>query len=221
MAKKSTPIEPIDTNPRFAAASAILRALLEGERQVERERDALIIEGHLASRPQDPRRADMTARLKKLRAAAPRDIPANDPALAPPVAAALELVRGAKAPRRVDRGTLIAQIEDDRYVIRLGIITQHAVVDAIHAELSGEVNMRLRETQRALVLQRFRAEQALAAAWGEELALKRNVVQAGYAWRPDLLPSPSARAGLILGSESDFDSEISRTRRMLEELNVL
>jgi hypothetical protein len=44
LARKTTPLEPIETDQRFAAAAAILRVLTEGLQQIDREADALRIE---------------------------------------------------------------------------------------------------------------------------------------------------------------------------------
>jgi hypothetical protein len=221
MAKKLTVDGRIDANQRFAAASSILRVLEEGLWQNERERDALAIEDHLSRRPNDPRAEVMRERLRKHRGAQKPEAPAAEPDMPRPVVAALELLRAGARPTRVDRKALIAQLEDDADVLREAIIAQTAVVDAIRSELSGELAVRLKSEYKALVVAQYRAAQALAAATDAEREFRRAVIEAGFIWRTDLLSAPLLRSALILGSERDFDSDVSRMRRALEQQKVL
>jgi hypothetical protein len=218
------PLERIDSNPLFAAAAGILRTLEDGLQQIEREADALRIEEHLAHKPSDPRAGVLQERLKKHRGAAPQKVaePTAEADLPPTVAAALEVICGGSRPaRRLGRKALIEQAEDDAARVREAILAQQTVVDGIRNELSGELASRGTPQHRELVLAIYRAAQALAAATDAEREFRRTVVDAGYVWRTDLLPALTMRSALILGSEADWDSEISRARRLLEEVMVL
>ena len=221
MAKRLAPPERIDADPRFAAASAILRTLEDGMRQIDREADALRVEDHLARQPGDARAPMMRERLKQLRSDTGRPAaPASSSDMPASVSAALELLHGTRAPRR-DRRAALRQLEEDRAVIHEGIIAQTVVVDSLRDELSTALARRLTDQHRELVLAQYRAAQSLSAATAAEMALRREVTAAGFIWKPELLPAPVLRSALLVGTESDFDSEISRTRRQLEELKIL
>ncbi|MFZ1905221.1 MAG: hypothetical protein WAU56_07500 [Steroidobacteraceae bacterium] len=227
MARKQNqgaPVERIDSSPRFATAAAILHTLEEGLRAIERESDALRLEDYLGrSRLKaDPRSGELRQRLKTLRESArTTQAPPVDTELPPPVKAALELLRAGVRPARRDLAALLEQLEDDKAVVREAICAQHAIVEAIRGDLSADVARDVRTAHRELVLTQYRAAQQFAAAIDAERELRRSITGAGYTWRDDLLPAPTMRAALILGSEAEFDSEISRVRRMLEEWKVL
>jgi hypothetical protein len=224
MARKQTPLEPIHADPRFAPAQAILRTLEDGAAAIEREIDALRIEEQLTRRPNDPRASSLEARLKGHRAAAPKPPPAPASDLPAEVTAALDLLRAGERPQRphhLDRKAAIAQLEADRELVHAAILGQRPILDAIRDELSADLAKRLVPAHRELILAQFRAAQALAAATDSEREFRRAVTAAGYTWRPDWMPSPAWRSALILGSEADFDSEVSRMRRMLEGLKVI
>jgi hypothetical protein len=228
MARKTTPLEPIETDQRFAAAAAILHTLEEGLRQIDREADALRVEDYLENISnkgiRDPRAPILQKRVKEHRAASGREKAAEAAPSANPVSAvdvALDLVRAGRRTTRRDRTGAVAQLENDRVVVREGIFAQQAVVDDLRGKISFEVAQRLKESHRELILAQYRAAQALAAATDAEREFRRQVSSAGYSWRADITPALTLRAALILGSEAAWDSEISRARRVLEELKVL
>jgi hypothetical protein len=80
----------------------------------------------------------------------------------------------------------------------------------------------LREAWRAIQLRKFRALQTVAAIKDEEADFRKSRIDAGYTpWRSDLLPAFASRPTLVLGSERDWDSAISRMRIALEEQKIL
>jgi hypothetical protein len=233
---KSKVAPSISDNVNYAAAATILRRLENGLATLEAELDAQNIEHHLGSvlstnkkpRP-DSRNATLKARLDKHRAKVVTANAADEkPAavkLPAPVAAALDIIAGSRPVTRTNRPEyrreLIKQMESDRDEILKGIHVQQAIVDDLRNELSGDMARRLQPDHKKLMLAQFRAAQAFAAATDDEAQFRISVIGAGYMWRADLLQGPQLRAALVLGSESTFDSDISRARRMLEDLNVL
>jgi hypothetical protein len=216
-------IAPIHEDTRFAELAAVLRFLEDGMSQIEREADALRIEDYLTLRPKDPRAPYLNDRLKKYHSSAPAKKvaePAND-AMPDTVAVALELLNKGSRPVHRNRKAIIQQLEGDRDLIGKAILDQRAVIDALRDELSSALAIRLVKKHRELVLGQFRAAQALAAATDLQDEFRSLFISAGYTWRDDLLPAPQLRAALVLGSEATFESDISRTRRALEELKII
>jgi len=227
-AKKAQSVERIDDDHRFSAATAILRTLEDGVAQIERDADSLRIEDYLGQAPHDHRKprtgrsAMLQERLKKNRAtqktAEPGPTTSDLPSI---VAAALEVLRGARPPARLNRKAIITQLEGDRDLIYQAIREQTAIVNGIRDELVTAQNMRDREAWLAIQLRKFRALQTVVAIKEEEDDFRKSRAEAGYTWRADILPTTAARPMLILGSERDWDSEISRARRFLEESKTL
>ncbi|MGA8094769.1 MAG: hypothetical protein WB823_10955 [Steroidobacteraceae bacterium] len=225
MAQKQTQsLERIDANSRFADASAVLRTLGDGLAQIEAAADVVRIEGYLADKPSDARAQILRDRLARHRGTAkpqehPSAVSADVPAT---VREALELLRGgARHARRIDRKARLLQLADDREVIREAIIVQQGIVDGIRSELSERVARSVAAEDRALALEEYRCAQKLAAAAAARLKLRSSIVAGGYIWRTDLMVPGPLRASLILGSESDFDSNISLTRLLLEQWKIL
>jgi hypothetical protein len=239
----TTTVKPIESDQRFAAQAQTLRVLEHGLSAIEAELDALNIEWHLghhkiAEDPQgrvrenklrlNSRNAQLRARLTAHRAKVPAP-KTEEPAageLPSTVATALEIIRGSRPALRVNQKTLqktlIEQLENDRDAIRSAIFVQAPIVDALRDELIAQRAMQDREAWRAIQLRKFRALQALAAIKDEENDFRKSRFDAGFApWRSDLLPEYASRTMLVLGSERDWDSEISRMRKALEEAKIL
>ena len=154
---------------------------------------------------------------------APEEMPAGEQH--PAVARALAVIGGTPEPETPDPiGDLdaqIAKLEKDIGIITAAIVVQRAKVDLLRHELSGELARRLQPDHRALVLAMFRAAQSYAAAVEAENNFRSSVLGSGHNWRPDLLPCPSIHSATVLGFESRHDSELSRTRRILEQWGYL
>lgn len=224
-------IEPIDNNQRFAAASSILRTLENGLAVIEAEIDAQKVEEHLGRQPKDhrnkprpdSRNAVLQARLDRHREKAPAkqvDQTVAD-GMSDSVVAALEIIRGSRPPSRVSRQKLIEQLETDRAAVRAAIFIQAPIVDELRNELDALQSMKDRDEWFDIQLQKQRDKQRLAATGDREADFIKSRIDAGYRWRGDLLPQIGARSMLVLGSERDWNSEISRSRRELEEAKVL
>lgn len=221
-AKPRFPIKRIDTNERLVKAVSVLSLLEQGLRRVELEKSWLEVEQWLARQPKDKRALERREQLSKLRTPAPKTADLTPGDLPAAVREALELLNSGTRPRRQDREAAIAALELDAVTIREAIESWTPVVEGIRSELVVAQAKHDRKQHDALVLAAFRAEQAASAAQDALAEFRRSRIEAGYTpWRADLLPSPVSREALIRGSESDFDSEISRRRRLLEDLKIL
>jgi hypothetical protein len=238
MASKNLQIERIEADPRFKKAD-VMQTLERELGSREAEIGALTAEEYLG-RPStslgDPdgrtrgnklrlhsRNAAIAARVVRHRASAPAQ-KGEEPetgGLPSEVAEALALIADSRPPSRLSRAKVIEQLRSDADVIRGAIFALRPIIDALRDELSSALAQRLGSAHRQLVLSQFRAAQQLAAATDAEAELRKTVIDAGFVWRPDLLRGPQLRGALVLGSESTFDSDISRARRMLEELGIL
>jgi hypothetical protein len=137
------------------------------------------------------------------------------------VATALTLIRDGVRPERRDWAAERSQLQDDIQVCNAARQEQQLVVDAVRDKLSFELAVRLRSEHRAMVLKLYRALQATAKADAELRTLRASILKGGYLLRHDVLPQPTIGSTLVLGDESEFDSEISRVRRQLEQMGIL
>jgi hypothetical protein len=217
-------IPPIATNPRYSAALAVCVALRAGLDTIEHEIALLTVDEYLSHRPDDKRARENRDRLRQRKGvgdqgAAPRTEAGGLPA---EVLAGLEIVRGGPLSKpKPSRRARIAELDEQRAIVHRAFVIQAAAVEEVRGELSVALANHLRSQQDALAAAYVRAAQQLAAISDAELAFARRFREAGYTWRPDLLPFPSLRAALVLGSEADGASEVSRMRQTLEEAGVL
>ncbi len=223
MPKSPTKIQPAYENRDLAAALAVQRVLTEGRAEIQRQIDAIITAGYLRANPNDPKADRLRQRLAALKVPprAPPPDAADEPALPATVALALAVVHGNKPAPSASDAVRLAELRADLDRVDDGIRAQHEVLARIKDELAQHVADLVRDEQRARVLKVYRALQAFSAAVDEEIALTREVQAAGYAWRGDLLPGSSLRAGVIAGSEARWDSEVSQLRRRLEAAGIL
>lgn len=228
MATAKKLIEPITTNPQYKAAAAVLETLRVGLSALEQEAAALRIEMTMPTAPPKAQRTkDLKSRLAAHRAKAPCKVESTPPNVPRAVHLALEIIEGSALEveharrTREDVTALLAQLEADKRTVHSGIVVQGEVVDEIRSRLSFETATRLKAEHRSLVLAQYRAAQALSAATTAEQTFHRTVTDAGFTWRADVLVAPSMRSALMVGDEGVYDSEISRVRRMLEELKLL
>lgn len=222
MANRLTPkIAPLEADPEFAAASRVLRVLTDGLQEIERSIDLLSVEDYLAQRPADQRAKTALNRLQKKPKPSAGGSAPDRSTVPPDVAAALAIITGERAPRPMGRRARIVALREDREPVRAAIMTQTAIVDGIRDARSAELAKGLRTGHDEIAREFYRAMQALAAATEKEAALRADVQAKGYQFRDDLLPTPSLRAAIVAGVESNSDSEVSRVRRQLEGWKIL
>jgi hypothetical protein len=228
MAIRETEIPPLASDPQYAAAARIERALRDKLRETERAIDRVELERELSrigalSRPvASPRVQMMQAQLKKLRAEQ-KSVEAPPPPGDVPevVRRALLLLQGQAVEPTPDRAEQLKRLRADAEILEAGIRAQAVLVEEIRAERSRVVAERLRGRHQTILRSLFDAAMALSAAVEAERALYASVLSAGYEGRPDILVRPGLDGASRLGTPREWDSQISHFRRRLEAQGVL
>jgi hypothetical protein len=234
---KPLTIDPIGAEKPVAVLDATHSTLKSGREKLKTELDSLIIDEHLGRQPQSTARTDkrrrpivtrndkLRERLHKNRAIVPEQ-KASEPLsgeLPAAVTLALEIINTSRsAPPQLDRRVLIEQLKKDLDAVETGIASLEHVRDTQLEELKYSQVLKDEDPWFALLVRWTRELQA-AAATGDQISdFMKSRFDAGYfPWRPDLLPELGVRVKLVLGSERDHDSEISKMRRRLEGLGKL
>jgi hypothetical protein len=219
------PILPLDQHEQYARLAAMRRAIMAAQQDRQRRLDLLAIEGELA-RPATlstgPRVALLKQRATELRAAAPEKPAAPDPAGLPlPIARALELARGETVEEPPDRQERLKRLRAELRILEAGFAAIDVAMEELRAELSHAVAQQLRPRHKQIMRSVWDAAAALSAAIDAERAIYASAITSGYADRPDILQRPALRAGAMLGSLQEWDSEISHLRRRLEQQGIL
>jgi hypothetical protein len=228
---KSEPAEVVipcvADDPTFAAAAELLSAFRTRLERLNRERMRLILERELDGKPVDPKSetdATLRRRLAALRAdppLLPHALPAMPGATPPAIALGLEVLAGNAITPPPDHAARMREI--DRQIDALGpaINEQGAVCDALADELTLRYARQLKPAWDALQLEMYRAAKELSRATRRVQDFRVAITGAGIRSRTDILAMPNVRAPLVLGDETNFDSEISGWRRILERLGIL
>ncbi|MDE2582754.1 MAG: hypothetical protein KGL52_14060 [Rhodospirillales bacterium] len=223
-------IPALADDPRFAAASRVLRVLRDASERIASEIDLLELEEHFAALPRQqaatPRNGILRDRLEVRRreaAAAPRADQEAPPDLGTPetVARALQLIREGSASKPPGRAKRLAVLRESREIVGEALLEQGSVVEAIRQEISVDLCRRLQAHHGALILEAFNYAVALAAAVDRERSFRASILTAGYTIDPQIISPPPLRSLLMLGSEGNVQSEISVWRRLLEQNGVL
>jgi hypothetical protein len=222
MAKKQ-PDEPITANAEFVTAEAILSRLNAGATQLEAEIGALRIEVHLGRGRPDVREGALRARLqahRRLKPAPEETLPSSGVSVT--ITAALELLgSGVRVPRKADRQQIIVALLEDLETVRAAAREQKAIRDELFNELTGANALRRKPNHTELAKQELNAYREAARKTDALREFHVGIAKAGFGARPDILQETTLRAGLVLGSESNPNSDISRAVRRAEELGWL
>ncbi|HVA41671.1 MAG TPA: hypothetical protein VNF49_13465 [Candidatus Binataceae bacterium] len=225
-----TPIPQLRDDPAYAEAAALLVAFRDQLALIERDRLIVDFEQHLAGRAPESdgeANAQIRVRLAGLRAAAQGSAPApvapksNAAAPSAAVAAGLAVLAGESVPVPPDHAARVGKLDRDHAAIRAAITAQTDVVDQLAGELTLRYATELRPAWDALQLEMYRAAQELSRSAARVRDFRAAIVAAGIGSRSDVLAMPNIRSPLILGSESQYDSEISGWRRILETQGIL
>jgi hypothetical protein len=168
----------------------------------------------------DDQRA-MRDRLKaKLRKPEPEAPKPGD--LPPSILAALQ-VFGPDKPKDTKPELRLADLQEKQVVVEAGLRDVHALIEDLRATAAYETARALQKRHQALCVDVFRAAQKLSEAAFAESSLREAFVAAGFRARSDLLPSAVAElpSTLLLGSESQWSSQISQFRRLLTSRGLL
>ena len=223
-------VAPLADDPEYAAAVALLAALRARDERRQQELDRLALERHFENKPSamsdGARDAMLRQRLVKL-----LELPSywhqegTDPAPttipAPALARGLELLRGGDVSPELSRAERLGRLHREGMILDEAIRFQTGVVDELRNEISYRVCSELRGHHDAVLLTFYRAAQALAAITDRERDFRSAVITAGYEVRPDLISPPFITAPLMLGSEKQYDSQISAYRRHLQDKGIV
>ncbi len=212
----------VDT-PEGEAELRVLRTLEDALASTEREIDSATCDEYLRGHPQDKqaraRRAQLDATLDAKEDNPPRSPDAGS--RPPEVLAALAIAIGPQPPSAEPFADKIGRLREKVATLRAGIVVQTPVVDRVNDELSRKVALKVQTEHKSQILAIFRAAQALAAAVDAERATRHAVAELGFAWRQDICRVAIPAGATRLGSERNFDSDISRCRRQLEDWKYL
>jgi hypothetical protein len=211
--------DPLD-DPAYAAATELLTKFNERWHRLDQERLRLHYEIYFSNRTAADNNTDKMLRekLAGLRALPPlQPTPTAAPsASSKAIADAIAVLEGQKvepsAPQAVE-------VERQLAALRPGINEQTEVCEAILAELTVKYAKQLLPARNERVLAMFRAAQELSRARQRFREFRAAIVQKNI--RTGLLRNVNVASPLQLGSEADWNSEISHWRRTLEEWHLL
>jgi hypothetical protein len=106
-------------------------------------------------------------------------------------------------------------------VVSAGIYDVSALIRDLRGNAGYDQAEALRKRHGELSLQLFRAAQKFAEAAEAERSLRTAYTAAGYSPRYDVLPGLQLSAVLVLGNESDYASQLSCYRRLLQDRGIL
>lgn len=220
-------IPRLSDDAAYAQAADLLAAFRARLALIETEKERLDIQRHFALRARENDSETDTllrARLARLDKALVANVPAAPPeateAPAAAAAAGLAVLNGGTAPPPPDHAAQVRELARQHDVIRAAIFAQTEVVDRIADEVSFRFAKQITPAWNALQLEVYRAAQELSRAVQRVHEMRSRITSAGIRGRSDLLLTPNVRAPLMLGSETQFDSEISGWRRILERLGI-
>ena len=224
-----TPLDRLRDEAEMQPIIATLSVLRDLHTRLEKERDRLGLETYFADNrsltnttPDGPRDKMLRARLQRLQADNPPKPQAVIPGAPDPlVAAALALLDGAKAVPAETRATRQIAVDRELQVVGAGLTVQEAAYAEMESKLSHRKSEALRPEHDTMILEIFRATQALTRLVDAERAFRADILRGGYMISPDVIGPPNMSGLLSLGSEQQHDSQISTYRRHLESLGVL
>jgi hypothetical protein len=219
-------VPSLRNDAEYAAAETLLAAFSARLDQVERDRQIVDYEHHFFTRSsQSDSHTDkqLRVRLAALRAASSpaSATPSAPSAPMPAIALGLAILEGEATPAPAGHEARVRALERNRDALGAAIGAQTEILDAIADRLTLKYATQLIPAWNALQLEMYRAAQELSRATQRVQQFRSRITAAGIRSRSDLLLTPNVRAPLMLGNESQWDSEISGWRRILERLKIL
>jgi hypothetical protein len=211
---ESTP-ETLADDPSFAAEAATLAKLEAAAARVARELEyhQMRAAGGAGLSSASPRRQATEQRLAALSEEFSR--PHDDPDVLAIARALADGDEGLAAPP--DREGRVATLRWHDRLLATAISAQAEIVERIRGDLSTDHAERVRADHDRLLIDIYRAAQQLSRAMDAERQFRADTIIArGYTWKPSLTPEPALGGALLLGSETDFGSELATWRRFLE-----
>jgi hypothetical protein len=213
----------------FAAESDRGRAFTVRLERLKTERNGRILEYQLSGRQANPKSTsdtDLRTRLAAFLRLPPIEststtVPTADPSESPAIQAALQVLNGKTPPPVLDHAARLAVLDREIAALELGIRAQNEIVDDLADTLTLKYAQQLKPAWDRLQVEMFRAAQELSRAAGRIQNLRARIVQAGIKSRSDILATPNVRAPLQLGTETEWGSELSTWRRLLEQWGLV
>jgi hypothetical protein len=220
--------------PAAAPFLAIERTLKASLQRIMDERDLIHVERHLAGAmgslgvapPTGEKAKEFRERRDRLKAklkVGTTEPPApKADALPETITRALEVFSPDKGVKdRPAPGARLAELDEMEITVSAGLYDISAMIAQMRGDAGYEQAKALAKHHGALSLQLFRAAQQFAESAERERSLRTAFTSAGYSPRYDVLPGLQLGAVLVLGSEHNFDSQLSAYRRFLEDRKIL
>ena len=171
-------------------------------KEFEAKRDALRAKLRVVTPEQDqPKAGELPASIREALAVFDSDEPARF------------------APTRMARQT---ELQTKQEIVETGLRDARGLVKVLCDGIGDGQNRAVQKAHSALHVQLFRCCQAVSEAAEQERATRAAVAAAGYTVRSDILPAPAVLSALLLlGSELDYQSQISQFRRLLQSRGLL
>lgn len=219
-------VPQVADDPDYARAAAVLTAFVEHAEGLRQERRRLQLEGHFQNRPardNSPADQGLLAQLIALRSLPPLSpTPTPAPASASPaILAGLAVLAGEPVVPKPGLQEQVQLVDRQLAVLSDACRAQQEIVDAIRDEVSARYAKQIKPRWDAIVLSMYRDAQQLARSTAEFRDLRAKIVRAGITGNSVVLRAPNVRTPLVLGSETDWGSEISTWRRLLESWGLL
>jgi hypothetical protein len=147
--------------------------------------------------------------------------PVSTDGIHPDVREALALAEGGALPERHDREADTARLKVEIEQIKRALQIVGGEYSALRDEMSVAVYRQYVDQQRAVLVSKFEAAMGLVTAVSTERQMIAEMLNAGYVHLPDIWLSPPLRGAAMLGTTSEWDSEISTFRRTLQQLGII
>jgi hypothetical protein len=226
-------LKQFETLPAAAPLFEIARVLRNNRERIEDERALLSIENYLSggtgpglSVPKGPKAQEFAERReqlkKKLKISTVEPAPRPPGVVPPEVKAGLEIFSAGAPKAPQNHAGRLSELADMEIVVDEAIRINAKQIEELRGQVGFEAAKQLQKKHDALCVSLFRASQKLAEAAEAERSLRVAYTSTGFRPRSDLLPAPAILSSiLLLGSEADWESQISQYRRFLQQRNLL
>jgi hypothetical protein len=220
-------VPSIYDDPQLQKAQALSQAFRDAIARLEKTKIALTIERIFQGRApwkNSTSDDDLLARLQSIRAdlsTSTPTVPAAPDTPSRAIQLGLDLLAGRPIPAAPDHAMQIAGIDGQIDVLKAALDEQDRIVEVISDALIWKYAVLVQPRWNELVVGMFRAAQGLAASTARFREFRAQLVANGIRGGSTVLQSPAVRSPLVLGDETDWNSEIAQWRRVLEEWNLI
>jgi hypothetical protein len=212
---------------------AIERTLKASLQRIMDERDLIHIERHLSGAmgsqgvvaPTGEKAKEFKERRDRLKTklkVGSVEPPAPKPgALPDSIVRALEVFSDKAVKDRPAPGARLTELDEMEIVVTAGLYDISAMIRDLRADAAHDEAQKLKKRHGELSLELFRCAQKFAESAERERSLRAAFTSAGYSPMHHILPGLQLSSVLVLGSESDYTSQLSSYRRFLEDRKLL